>query len=56
MPGWGLIEKGNKMQTLSNTGRQRININGAQDIETKKIIEREDETINYLSIINYKLF
>jgi len=46
MPGWGWIEKGKEMQTLSNTGRQRININGALDIETKKIIEREDETIN----------
>lgn len=54
MPGWGWIEKGKEMQTLSNTGRQRININGALDIETKKIIEREDKTINSLSVI--KLF
>jgi len=51
MPEWGWIEKGKDVNTLSNTGRQRININGALDIETKEIIEREDEKINSISVI-----
>ena len=35
----------------SNTGRQRININGALDADTHAVITREDDSINALSTI-----
>ncbi|WP_169703720.1 transposase [Candidatus Kuenenia stuttgartensis] len=38
----------------SNTGRKRINLNGAIDIETFEVTIREDESINAQSTI--KLF
>ncbi|WP_197705424.1 IS630 family transposase [Candidatus Kuenenia stuttgartiensis] len=48
------IEKGKKKEIPSNTGRKRINLNGAIDIETFEVTIREDESINAQSTI--KLF
>jgi len=53
-PAFGWIEKGKEQTLKTNTGRQRININGAYDIEDKEVIIREDESINAQSTI--KLF
>lgn len=54
MPAYGWIEKGKEKEVLCNTGRQRININGALDVQKQKIIFRSDEQINAQSTI--KLF
>ena len=53
-PAFGWIEKGQIKTLKSNTGRQRMDTNGAYDIETKEVIIREDETINAQSTL--KLF
>lgn len=51
MLAYGWIKKGQDNIIKSNTGRQRININGALDAETHAIITREDERINAQSTI-----
>ena len=50
-PAYGWIKKGEEQTLKTNTGRQRININGAYDIENHKVIIREDESINAQSTI-----
>ena len=50
-PAYGWIKKGKEQTLKTNTGRQRININGAYDIENHKVIIREDESINAQSTI-----
>lgn len=54
MPAYCWIEKGKKKEIPSNTGRKRINLNGAIDAETHEITIREDDSINAQSTI--KLF
>jgi transposase len=51
MLAYGWIKKGKDNIVKSNTGRQRININGALDSETHAVITREDERINAISTI-----
>lgn len=51
MPAYGWIKKGITREIPSNTGRSRININGAIDIESLDLIHREDESINADSTI-----
>lgn len=51
MLAYGWIKKGEDNLVKSNTGRQRVNINGALDAETHKVITREDESINAISTI-----
>jgi transposase len=50
-PAYGWIKKGKEQPLKTNTGRQRININGAYDIENHNVIIREDESINAQSTI-----
>jgi len=50
-PAYGWIKKGKEQTLKTNTGRQRININGAYDIENHNVIIREDESINAQSTI-----
>jgi transposase len=45
------IKKGKYKEILSNTGRQRLNINGAIDIETKEVVARYDDTLNAQSTV-----
>ena len=52
MLAYGWIKKGKDNIIKSNTGRQRININGALDAETHGVIVREDESINAISTID----
>jgi transposase len=53
-PANGWIKKGKEKQLLSNTGRERININGALNPRNHDVIFREDKSINAESTI--KLF
>jgi transposase len=50
-PAYGWIKKGKEQTLKTNTGRMRVNINGAYDIEYHKAIIREDESINSQSTI-----
>src|SRR3990167_2514730 len=52
MLAYGWIKKGKDNIIKSNTGRQRININGVLDAETHDVIIREDISINALSTID----
>lgn len=51
MLAYGWIKKGQDNIVKSNTGRQRVNINGVLDSETHAVIIREDESINAISTI-----
>lgn len=50
-PAYGWIKKGEEKALKSNTGRQRVNINGAYNIEEHSVTIREDESINAQSTI-----
>ena len=50
-PCYGWIRKGTNKEIRSNTGRQRLNINGAINIETKEVIARYDDTLNAQSTV-----
>ena len=52
-PSYGWIETGVNKAILSNTGRQRINLSGAIDIDSKQIICLEDERLNTASTIRF---
>lgn len=45
-PHYGWILKGSDKAVKTNSGRQRININGAVCFHNKDVVYREDETIN----------
>jgi transposase len=47
----GWIKRGEEQQIPSNTGRQRLNINGAIDLESLEPVVRFDESINTESTI-----
>ena len=49
--GYGWIKKGNKKAIKSNTGRKRINLNGALDPNNLEVIVRADDTLNSQSTI-----
>jgi transposase len=50
-PAYGWIKKGIQKELKSNTGRERINLNGAYNLEDHELIIREDESINSQSTI-----
>lgn len=51
---YGWVKKGQDKLVKSNSGRQRININGALNAETLEVVIRTDDTINAQSTL--KLF
>lgn len=51
----GWIKQGKEFQVCSNTGRQRLNINGAVSLDTMKLAMRYDDTINAESTINLEI-
>lgn len=51
MPAYGWIRTGETKEIKSNTGRQRINLNGALNLEGMDVVIREDEMINAVSVI-----
>lgn len=50
-PAYGWIQKGEEKELKANTGRQRININGAYDIKNHRLVFHEDESVNAQSTI-----
>ena len=50
-PAYGWIEKGIDKKLKSNCGRKRININGAYSFHDQKLVYREDDSINAVSVI-----
>ncbi len=50
---YGWIKKGFRKEIPANSGRSRLNISGAVDLLTKKMIIREDTTLNAESTINF---
>ncbi len=52
-PTYGWIRKGVRKEIPTNTGRQRINLSGAIDINSKKVLVREDITLNAASTIAF---
>ena len=51
MLGYGWIKRGEGHEVLSNTGRRRVNINGAIDFERFEPVVRFDDSINADSTI-----
>ena len=51
-PAFGWILKSDKKTIRSNTGRQRININGALCLDKKEVLIQESKTINAQSTIS----
>lgn len=51
-PSMGWILKGAEKLIKSNTGRDRLNLNGALNGKTHEIVLREDKSINSVSTIN----
>ncbi len=49
--GYGWIKRGEDAEVPSNTGRQRLNINGAIDLERLESVVRYDDTIDAASTI-----
>ncbi len=49
--GHGWIRRGEKREIQSNTGRKRINLNGALDVDSHEVIVRADDTIDAQSTI-----
>ena len=52
MPAYAWIEKGEEKEIPSNTGRKRININGALDVEHLEVVVHDDTTINSASTVS----
>jgi len=50
-PAYGWIKKGKQKELKSNTGRKRVNLNGAYNLEDHELVIREDESINSQSTI-----
>jgi len=50
---YGWIRKGERKELLTNTGRQRINLSGAIDIDSRKVLVKEDKTLNADSTISF---
>jgi len=52
-PTYGWIRKGERKEIPTNSGRQRLNLSGAIDIDSKKVIAREDVALNASSTIDF---
>ena len=50
--GHGWIRKGFDKELKSNSGRKRVNLNGALDVDTHEVVIREDKTLNAHSTIS----
>lgn len=51
-PSMGWILKGSEKLIKSNTGRDRLNLNGALNAKTHEVVIREDKSVNSASTIN----
>lgn len=50
-PAYGWILKGKEKEIPANTGRKRVNLNGAVNAETHRVVVREDATIDAQSTV-----
>ncbi len=50
---YGWIEKGKEKEIKANTGRTRVNLNGALDPDKLEVVAKEYDTINAESIIDF---
>jgi len=50
---YGWIKKGVRKELPSNTGRSRLNLSGALDIISKKVLIQEDITLNTISTLSF---
>lgn len=50
---YGWIKKGERKEIPTNTGRQRLNLSGALDINLGKVLIKEDITLNAASTISF---
>lgn len=53
MPSYGWLPRGERIKLKSNTGRQRINLNGALDIKDLELIASEYKRLNSESTIDF---
>jgi transposase len=53
MPSYGWIKKGVESSLKSNTGRERVNINGALDPDTLEVIAQVDKTLDSDATIRF---
>ncbi|MDR0705910.1 MAG: hypothetical protein LBF88_13130, partial [Planctomycetaceae bacterium] len=51
IPAYGWIRKGREYPLPANSGRQRVNINGLVDIDTKKTITDFTNSVNAQSVL-----
>jgi transposase len=52
-PAFGWIQKGERKEIPTNSGRQRMNLSGAIDIITKRVFIQEDLSLNALSTLAF---
>ncbi|MCB1073893.1 MAG: transposase [Chlamydiia bacterium] len=52
-PMYGWIKRGIRKELPTNTGRQRLNLTGAIDIVSHKVVIQEDDTLNAESTISF---
>lgn len=52
-PDYGWLPKGEIVELKTNTGRQRVTLNGALDSETHQILVREDKNLNAENTIKF---
>ena len=52
-PDYGWMKKGKSVELKTNTGRKRVTINGALDLESKDIIIQEDQILNAENTIKF---
>ena len=53
MPGYGWLPKGERTKLKTNTGRQRLNLNGALDANTLEVIASQYDRLNAESTIDF---
>ncbi|KKL23171.1 hypothetical protein LCGC14_2428070 [marine sediment metagenome] len=49
----GWIKRGERKEIAANSGRSRLNLSGAIDILSKKLVVQEDQTLNSTSTISF---
>ena len=52
-PMYGWIKRGLRKELPTNTGRERLNLTGAVDIFSHKVVVQEDKTLNSESTISF---
>jgi transposase len=52
-PAYGWIKTGERKEIPTNTGRQRLNLSGAIDIITRKVLVQRDDSLNAQSTIAF---